>query len=291
MVGDIVELAPPGWSNLEIKPRESNHGVRACAWKIRYAQLVQKWYPDDIRAEQRERDLRRRAVSLVLQKVKLGSESSQDEGESGQEGSNEMIAQPNEVHLVELLSKVTSIPIRMTCLGDPSIGRTTAILKYLRSYPLDEPFRADIMEYLASGTDRFGNNVYTTNEKGPGQNLPLFHISIIDPPSGNLPAQIASLRGVDSVMIGFAVDKLESIESVASYWVPLVRKWLGSSVPITVVGFKVDLMAAGVSGTTIFEILNSVGIRSFELCLPPYKKSFWSAWTPPNCPLPDGSWP
>jgi hypothetical protein len=246
-------------------------------------------YPDDENAERTERELRRRILSLALRNVKMPfDDAAANESESASEAKKVFLATDNELPILRLMQNVSYIPVRIAVLGDPSIGRTTTIMKHLRSYPIEEPFRDESVELMLPSVDRFGNSIYTTVEKGPGKWD--FSVTIVDPPSHDPSSQIAALRGTDAVVIGFACDNIASIRSIASTWVPFVRKWLGHSIPISVVGFKADRTAEGVSGTTIFETLFCVGIRSFDLCLPPYKKSFWRPWTPTDCPLPDGTW-
>lgn len=285
MVGTTADSAPPGWLKLDNCPKPNNSVIRACGWKIRYAQLVQMSRPDTHVAEQRARDLKRRLVSLSLRNVQMPTSepSSADENASTQCKPTD-----SEIPLLKQLASVRYIPIKLVVLGEPSIGRTTSIMKYLRSYPLEDPYRAEAMELMSPSVDRFGNKIYTTNEKGSG--LTNFQITIVDPPSNNEAAQIAALRGADAVIVGFSINDKPSIEAVVSKWVPFVRQWLGPAAPITAVCFKLDVIGNDiVYGSHIFATLMKVGIKAFELSVPPYKKSFWRAWNPPGCPFPDGS--
>jgi hypothetical protein len=288
LVGDAALSAPKKWLQSAPTPTNANGFPsvlpRASSWKIKFSQILQSRYPGHEEAERHTRDLKRRAISLVLRGVK----EVPDEIEEGQELRPDLIPTKAEISMLRMLHDVRYIPIKLAFLGDPKIGRTMTIMKYLRSYPLDNPLPDEHAALMTPSTDQFGSNLFHTVEKGPGDRL--FHVTIVDPPSDNIMAQISSLRDVDAVLLGFACNNLETITSVADKWVPFVRKWLGNSVPISVVGLMVDLIAQGVSGTTIFEMLYPVGIRSFDLCLPPYKKSFCRAWTPPDCPMVDGTW-
>lgn len=285
MVGTIAATAPPGWLKLENCTKPINLVIRACGWKIRYAQMIQMSRPDTHVAEQRARDLRRRLVSLSLRNVQMPSSDTCFEAETS---SNQCIPTASEIPLLKQLASVRYIPIKLVVLGEPSIGRTTSIMKYLRSYPLEDPYRDEAMDLMTPSIDRFGNKIFTTNEKGSG--LTDFQITIVDPPSHNEAAQIAALRGADAVIVGFSINDKPSIEAATSKWVPFVRQWLGPAAPITAMCFKLDVIGNEIIyGSQIFSNLMKVGIKAFEVSVPPFKKSFWRAWNPPGCPFPDGS--
>ena len=270
----------------------ATYGVRASRWKIKYAQIQRYSFPDLAAVEDKMRELRKRAISLALRFPKGPSENTASEtlmdGEQQEDGEKEEIMSSSDKIIWKHLEKMTHIPVRVAFLGDSDIGRTSTILRNLRFHPADGPIPSDLITTLLPASDRFGSHIFTKCEKGYGKFD--FHITIIDPPSASETAQIAALRGVDAVMIGFAVDKKESIMSVVDKWLPFVRKWLGPHIPISAVGTRCDRMADGLPGTEILDILSLGGIKSFDLCVAPYKRCFWTSWVPDGCPMPDGTW-
>lgn len=227
--------------------------------------------PDQIVAEQNARTIRKRTVQLVLSEATLSSPESSIEGAPDNEHPISEVDRP----LLKMLQNVRYIPIRIALFGDAKIGKTSCIVRYLRSREaIDEPFRPELLALLQPSADRFGSFQYSRVEKGSG-NIQ-FHVTLIDPPNDNEAAQVAALRGVDSVLIAFACNNVQSVRSVGSHWVPFVRKWLGPNAPITLLGLKVD---QGFDRENILEALSTAGIPSFDLFVHPYERTFWRNWT------------
>lgn len=286
LLGAAAKLAPHDLINTIATEftTENNTSVipRASNWKIRYAQLLSVKYPGHPEAERKMREIRSRIFSVVLRGLTLHPKTAIEVADP----TILNVPTPTEVLALKMIENVRYIPVRIVMLGDAQIGRSTAITKFLRYFPVEGPIRDDHMSLLSPAQDRFSNKLFQTVERG---NRP-FQITIVEPPSDNIAAQIAALRGADSVIIGFACNSRDSILSVISKWVPFVRKWLGNSVPISVVGCKVDTITDAQSATEVFEILSSAGIHSFDLCLAPYIRCFCRAWTPFDAPMVDGTW-
>lgn len=295
LLGKTIKSLPTSLMELEDEEESeevSEFGLRAPLWKIKYAQLLRSAYPDAIEVEDKLRELRRRALSLALRFPSDEAEEStaepSDEGEGEPETEKKAKMSESEKIIWSHMQGVSYIPVRVAFLGDTGVGRTNTILKYMRFFPAEEPFPSSIVPNLRPPSDRHGSTIFTKSEKGYGKFD--FHLTISEPASDSLQSQVASLRGVDAVIIGFAVDNADSLRSVADKWLPLVRKWLGQHVPVTAVGTFCDHMNDGISVVEIKDTLSAAGLQSFELCIPPYKRCFWSSWVPDGCPMPDGTW-
>lgn len=295
LLGPAMASSPTSLAEMETEDGEveiEDSGLRAPKWKIRYAQILRSAYPDAITIENQLRELRKRAISLALRFPDSSAEESAAEGsytdDAEHEGEKEMKMTDSEKIIWKHLQHTTYMPVRIAFLGDPGVGRTTTILKHLRFYPDDAPFPDMVVRNLRPSVDRFDSQVFTKSEKGYGKFD--FHVTIVEPPNDSLAAQVAALRGVDAVMIGFAVNNRDSVRSVVEKWIPFVHKWLGQHVPVSVVGTFCDQVAEGLPVTEVQDILSSGGVTTFDLCIPPFKKCFWNAWVPDGCPMPDGTW-
>lgn len=277
----------------ETMVKMGNSVIRSSQWKLRYAEIRSSMYPESITAEKTSRQLRRKAISLALrslpdgsiQKASRGARLSSVAPKSEEEDRKE--AKEEEL-LRKYLDRVQYVPVRVVLLGDEGIGKSETCMKYVESHMTEGPLGNIQRECLQPYRDRNGSYVFTKCEKGKGKFD--FRVTIVEPPSDNKTVQIASLRGVDAVMIGFAVNNEASMLSVVNHWIPLVRQWLGPDVPISALGFKYDTLVGASLTNAIQEISTSSETRALEICVPPYKRSFWRAWKPDDCPLPNGEW-
>lgn len=294
-MGEATKNAPTSLMELEDEEESDEVGefsLRAPLWKIKYAQILRSSFPEAIEVEDKLRELRRRALSLALRFPSDETEESTVEPSNEAEGEPEVEQNAkmsdSEKIIWSHMQGISYIPVRVAFLGDKGVGRTNTILKYMRFFPAEEPFPSSIVPSLRPPADRFGSTIFTKSEKGYGKFD--FHMTVVEPASDSLQSQIASLRGVDAVMIGFAVDNADSLRSVGEKWLPFVRKWLGQHVPVTAVGTFCDRMGEGISVVEIKDVLSAAGLQSFELCIAPYKRCFWNSWVPDDCPMPDGNW-